>query len=496
MPSNSDLKASLGAAARKAAGGITRAQAGAPPPGGPQGVFDLNGTPVTSVNTDANSGVGNLNSLTGSGRLLANVPAANPVPSRLISYAAQPQLVATQVSPIYDTGALRTDATQATAGRRANVVLDANGERCLRFVRSSPTHYDCNIYQRAQQARSFALTARFKLNTASVDGNIVGMYGAGTELFQFYIDASNVPTLWSRDGGTPVLRVIQHPTVMSVGPKYVMTGCFNGLDSFICVDGVVRFGDMSGLATQVWTGSKLGCANAATANPIDADIYRIDVTSGAMTAGQYRALYREMTGNSCLRLIFDGNSITAGQGSELYTMPQHVTNALGALQVSSDNIAVGGAHTVSRMTNWQAQALSKIHPFADMVAVIAEATNEIYFAAGTGTDTDSTNIAAAAVANVYQWCQMYRNAGCKVVLWDIIARQSFTPFQRIAAAKANALFRANAWQYCDAFVAASEFFPDYTDASIYQDGTHLLNAGYLRLANALLPSIKRVAALL
>jgi len=51
MPSNSDLKASLGAAARKAAGGITRAQAGAPPPGGPQGIFDLNGTPVTSVNT-------------------------------------------------------------------------------------------------------------------------------------------------------------------------------------------------------------------------------------------------------------------------------------------------------------------------------------------------------------------------------------------------------------------------------------------------------------
>jgi lysophospholipase L1-like esterase len=46
------------------------------------------------------------------------------------------------------------------------------------------------------------------------------------------------------------------------------------------------------------------------------------------------------------------------------------------------------------------------------------------------------------------------------------------------------------------FAAASEFFPDYTDASIYNDGTHLLNAGYLRLANALLPSIKRVAALL
>jgi len=58
MPSNSDLKASLGAAARKAAGGITRAQAGAPPPGGPQGIFDLNGTPVTSVNT-ANATVSN-----------------------------------------------------------------------------------------------------------------------------------------------------------------------------------------------------------------------------------------------------------------------------------------------------------------------------------------------------------------------------------------------------------------------------------------------------
>jgi len=47
MPSNSDLKASLGAAARKAAGGIARAQAGAPPPGGPQGVFDVSNDGTT-----------------------------------------------------------------------------------------------------------------------------------------------------------------------------------------------------------------------------------------------------------------------------------------------------------------------------------------------------------------------------------------------------------------------------------------------------------------
>lgn len=49
MPSPSDIKAGLAAAASKAASGTSRAQAGAPPPGGPQGVFDLNGTPVSGV---------------------------------------------------------------------------------------------------------------------------------------------------------------------------------------------------------------------------------------------------------------------------------------------------------------------------------------------------------------------------------------------------------------------------------------------------------------
>lgn len=102
MPLAPDIRATLAMAAHRSVGDTYRAQGGAAPPGGPQGVFDLNGEPVVRLVTDG-SIICNISE--GEASLSAAIPAIS-----VTSFGADP-------TGVLDSSDAFLQALQVAAGR-------------------------------------------------------------------------------------------------------------------------------------------------------------------------------------------------------------------------------------------------------------------------------------------------------------------------------------------------------------------------------------------
>lgn len=179
-------------------------------------------------------------------------------------------------------------------------------------------------------------------------------------------------------------------------------------------------------------------------------------------------------------LIFDGNSLTVGQGGSPYS--SLITPFLNTdYTYSLVNYGVGGQTTSAMLedANTQVDTTSNISREKNVV-VCWEGINDIYFGA----------TATQAYNNLVSYCTSRRAYGFKVVIVTLTPRQNTnTPsFQETRRLEVNSLIRSNWTTFADALadVAADNRLGDYDDClntTYYTaDKVHMNNTGYTIVA--------------
>jgi hypothetical protein len=172
------------------------------------------------------------------------------------------------------------------------------------------------------------------------------------------------------------------------------------------------------------------------------------------------------------RVVCDGDSLTVGYSAQLGPR-------LPGTQIT--DLAVPGSTITQRIAAFPASPLVAVAN----VAVLWCGTNDIA-AGGSGADAWTLFVA---------WANLYRAAGCKIVVGNIIARGTLTVPQEVERQAFNALWRANWLTIADAAVDLAERFPDYADLLDYNaDQIHLvggsLGYGYQAVADLFAQAIR------
>lgn len=382
-------------------------------------------------------------------------------------------LPAGEAAALLDAGKAPAAPAQAVAGNRAQVV-QAGDRRVLRNVRATPTYYTA-AYQRIGVASSvWSVLSRMQPVSIGIDQCVLGLSGAGSILAQHYIDSSNHAVLWVRDAGGVTVALGDAYSVQA-NDDLTVAWIMNGSASAVVVNGLASVGALTGLTHPIaFTHACWGAATQAGANAFDGDIWGVQAFGHALSPSDYINGYRLLNGHWPLRVICDGNSLTAGQGASgpAFYYPAQLAALLGAEQLLTSNIGVGAAQTSGRIAAFAAEAFPLCESYSTMVAIPWEFTNTIYYGAD----------AATTIDQALAWIGQYRAAGNLIVLVDIIARSSFTPGQRAIASDVNAYFAGHWREFADAFVPASLVFSDYSGPLYSVDGIHLNDLGYARLA--------------
>lgn len=193
------------------------------------------------------------------------------------------------------------------------------------------------------------------------------------------------------------------------------------------------------------------------------------------TDSEYNRILSGVTGAGLI--VFDGNSLTVGQGATAGNdYPSQVT-ALISTPHTYYNFGVGAQTTTDMVADAASQIDSLYNADLPINIVVAwEITNEIYY----GTT------AQAAYDNFVAYCQARKAAGFKVVALTVLPRSNAgTPADfEDKRQSANSLIRANWGTFADALadVAADSRIGDAgdeLDTTYYNaDQVHMTDAGY------------------
>jgi lysophospholipase L1-like esterase len=149
------------------------------------------------------------------------------------------------------------------------------------------------------------------------------------------------------------------------------------------------------------------------------------------------------------------------------------------------NLGINGESTSQLISADFATQKNNISPGLRNVVVLWEATNDIWF--------NYVTTGAAALATMQALAALWRAAGCKVIVMDVIARGNFSDAQRAASVSYNALLSAGWASFADGFVELSGAFADYSDLSLYTSDTiHLNTTGYALVASLAQPTVSAV----
>jgi lysophospholipase L1-like esterase len=181
------------------------------------------------------------------------------------------------------------------------------------------------------------------------------------------------------------------------------------------------------------------------------------------------------------RMVFDGNSLTAGQGSTGgLTYPAQLITLLGGLGITgiySQNLGVGGQTTENMASDASTQVDTLINSSVSNILFAWEIGNDIYF---------NGDVSAAQTA-FQNYCTARRSAGWdKIIVIGLTPRNQSTSFGDDITAfntklqSADTWLKANYGTFADAFVdiRADSRLSDYTNGAYYVDGIHYTNAGY------------------
>lgn len=188
----------------------------------------------------------------------------------------------------------------------------------------------------------------------------------------------------------------------------------------------------------------------------------------------------------CVRIVFDGDSIAAGQGASDTGKPDR--QFLAALNVPAriSNVAVGGRPVQDCLRLFGAGVAPLFAPDA--------AANIIVFHAGDN-DIRIGKTAAETYSAFGQYIAAAHSQGWKIVVSTEMQRVDFAPPQRAELAEYNRLLLANSVG-ADAVVDinADSRFADLsrrTDPAIFNaDRIHPSDGGYAALASLLAPTVR------
>jgi lysophospholipase L1-like esterase len=190
-------------------------------------------------------------------------------------------------------------------------------------------------------------------------------------------------------------------------------------------------------------------------------------------------------------IVFDGNSLTAGQGAPSGSdYPAQLIALLGGLGITGIahyNFGVG-AQTTTAMAS---DAASQIDP------LILGGVQNILFAWEIGNDIYFNGNTATAETNFQNYCLDRQAAGWRVIVLTLMPRNQTTSFGDNVSQfntklnNANTWLRANYTSFAEGIVdvAADSRLSDYTNTTYFFDGTHLTAAGYGVVAELALPVI-------
>jgi lysophospholipase L1-like esterase len=217
-------------------------------------------------------------------------------------------------------------------------------------------------------------------------------------------------------------------------------------------------------------------------------VYAVVLLCGAF-AGRGDAAMISCDSTSCVNLVFDGDSISAGVGSTSgHGLDAVVTAAMGD-PVVKHNVAVGGRPVHDCLSLYP----KLVAPLYDT----ASGHNIIVFHAGDNDINQGSN-AAETYAAFTAYVSMAHRQGWKVVISTELRRYAFPPAMEQQLEDYNRQLRANA-AGADAVVDLDSepklLDPSYRkEATLFtQDGVHPNDGGYVVLARLLAPAVRQAA---
>lgn len=239
------------------------------------------------------------------------------------------------------------------------------------------------------------------------------------------------------------------------------------------------------------SGGTVGTANGYF--PVSAALNEVVIYDHALTAAElagltsyFRARYRIPISYS-VRLVYDGDSITAGyQSTGGFSYPNQANLLLP--QCDGYNFGIP-SETLAQMLASAPEFLDPLHDSTKTqnIAVICGGTNDLYAGA----------TPASVYANLEAYCAARRTAGWQVVVGTILPRSASDPFESNRQTL-NGSIRANWGTFADGLAdiaADSRIGAPGANANpaYFVDGTHPNNTGYGILAGIVAGAVRLLA---
>lgn len=179
-------------------------------------------------------------------------------------------------------------------------------------------------------------------------------------------------------------------------------------------------------------------------------------------------------------IVFDGNSLTAGQGASAgMDYPNQMLDLLdgyGVTGIESHNVGVSAQTTSDMASDAASQVDTLINGGVENILFAWEIGNDIYF----------NGDVSAAETRWTNYCNARKAAGWTVICINLMPRNQTSSFGDDVTTFNSKLSSANTWlaanysSFSDALVdvRSDSRLNDYTNTTYFSDGTHLTNAGY------------------
>lgn len=184
-------------------------------------------------------------------------------------------------------------------------------------------------------------------------------------------------------------------------------------------------------------------------------------------------------------IVFDGNSLTAGQGASAgMDYPAQMISLLSGYPVTgieSHNYGVSAQTTSDMASDAASQVDTQINVGVENILFAWEIGNDIYF----------NGDVSAAETRWASYCNARKAAGWTVICINLLPRNQTSGFGDNVTVFNGKLSTANTWlaanwsTFSDAMVdiRSDSRLSDFTDSTYFSDGTHLTDAGYGVVAN-------------
>jgi len=383
------------------------------------------------------------------------------------------------------------NASQSTAGTRPQYI--ASG-----LIGSKPsirwTNHRLNTTSFLGAGYNTAFTAFVVAANSATSGLYISLSNGDGTSFQFYLRRARQTNKNDFISGLLSDTTIEIPVVSGANTGVDVVS-YNGALKTIAYNGVE--------VTEAATGN-LGLNGALTigryttdVQPFVGDISEVLVYSRALSLAERGAVSNYLSTKygglygTVSRIVFDGNSLTAGTGATAgNTYPEQVMASFTGR--SSWNYGVAGQTTTQMGADAAAQIdILKRNLYTGQNVVVAwEITNELVSGVSA---TDAYN-------NFVTYCTNRRTAGFNVIALTVLPRTTAGQAQFYAdRLEVNTNIRANWSSFADgiADVALDGRIGDdgdQADATYYSDTTHLNDAGYGIVAGIVTEALQRLGA--